>query len=174
MAPKIETLSLTDIAAAFRKTTRTIQTWRREGMPTRNINGEPRFVLSDCIQWREERVASEAAERARGPATSLDKDEQMARKLSVEADLKTMEREERRRELVPASEYQERLETFLGGMSAVSSGQLQRFERDIVRASTPTEARKITQAIHAALMESALSYSDALETELADTEAEAA
>jgi phage terminase Nu1 subunit (DNA packaging protein) len=174
MAPKIETLALTEIAAAFRKTTRTIQTWRREGMPTRNINGEPRFVLSDCIQWREERVASEAAERARGPATSLDKDAEMARKLSVEADLRTMDREERRRELVAASEYQERLETFLGGMSAVSAGQLQRFERDIVKAATPTDARKITQAIHTALMEAAQSYGDTLEAELAEMEAEAA
>ena len=49
-----------------------------------------------------------------------------------------------------------------------------RFERDIVRATTPAEARLVTQRIHAALMRGAQDYAETMEAEALVLEQETA
>jgi phage terminase Nu1 subunit (DNA packaging protein) len=167
---RTETVTTAVLAAAFSVTTRTVQLWRQAGMPSRTLDGAPRFVLRECIAWRLETVRAEERQRERARHSS---DDMERRKLAAEAELKELQLAERRGEVVPLTEYQSRLDTFVGGFAATAAGQLHRFERDIVTATTPGDARKITQRIHSALMTGANEYADQLETEIAATEAAA-
>lgn len=172
MAPRVPTVSLTDIAAEMEVTTRTIQNYVRDGMPHRREKDGPRFVARECQRWRREREIEQAVqkERDRQTADGLDKDKEQAEKTRVERLIREIDLEERRREVVPIALYRERNETFVGNLAAVTMGQLQRFERDIVRATTAADARRLTQRIQAALMQGAQEYADTLEAEIAATE----
>lgn len=166
MAPKVHTVSLTEIAEYFDVTTRSIQSWREHGFPTRMISGAPRFVVKDCIRWRREADKEEAAPVAK----NLDKEDELAGKIKAERELKELELKERRGALVPAEVFQERVDSLFGGFAAVAAGQLQRFERDIVRATDAVSARHVTQAIQVALMKGAQEYADTLEAEAQATD----
>jgi phage terminase Nu1 subunit (DNA packaging protein) len=109
-----------------------------------------------AIAW----LIKRAAEEAKGG--DLNEARERARKTRAEADMKEMDREERRRSLVPAKISTEYIEAFVGGLASVAAGQLGRFERDIVKAETPAEARAVRMNIHRALMEGAQRYADDL------------
>lgn len=168
MAPKIEEHSIEETAALFGVTSRTLQNWRAAGMPHRMTGGRPKFVWRECIRWREETIRAEEREKLRGNAPVKDDD----RLTRAQADLKEMELAERRRQLVPFEEFQAANDALVGGLAAVSAGRLKRFERPIVQAMTPAEARKVTQEIHRALMEGAREYADDLEAQAAAGERE--
>lgn len=166
------TVSLSAIAELLGVSTRQIQNYRAEGMPVRQTSGKISYVPRECIRWRIERERDSAL-AATAPLEPLER----ARKLRAEADLKELELKERRRALVPVEEFQARIDALVGGLVAVASGRLQRFEREIVAATTPAAARKITERIHDALFEGARAFADELEAEadaLADTEETAA
>jgi transposase len=167
MTPPVKTYSQTEIAAEFRKSTRTIRNWQKSGMPHRMISGEPRYVLADCMAWREDRVREEAK-----ADESPDEAKERARGLRAQADLRELELAERRGQLVAADVHDTAVETLVAGLAATAAGQLARFERDIVQATTPAEARLITQRIHAALMRGAQDYADVMEAEAAALEQE--
>jgi hypothetical protein len=135
--------------------------WASEGMPTRTADGERRVVPHEGIAWLLEREFA----RGRSSVSTPDEAAQRARDVRLRADLRELELGQRRGQLVAISVYQECLERFVGGFMAVASGQLQRFEREIVSASTPADARKITMALHRALTEGAQSYADRIEAE---------
>ena len=172
MAPKVRTLSLTEIADEFGVTTRTIQNWREAKMPSRTIDGAPRFVLKECIRWVRENDVEEAVGRVREKLTGgkLDKDQEMAAKIAVERELKELELRERRGLLIDAAVYRERCEEFVGGFASVTTGRLQAYEREVVQALTPADARRLMTKIQTALMKGAQEYADALEAEIAATE----
>lgn len=179
MAPKIPTLSLTEIAAELEVTTRTVQNYVRDGMPHRREQrtGDPKFVARECQRWRREKEIAAAVEKERDRlenAGGLDKDAEQAEKTRVERQIKELELARIRGTQVPVEQYDERLEAFVGGFVAVSSGQLHRFERDIIAAATPGEARKLTDRILTALMEGSREYADQLEAELQAVEPEVA
>lgn len=158
MPPRPKTVSLTEIADVFGVTTETIRLWRKAGMPSRKESGRPTFVIAECVQWRREQDREDVR-----VDDGLDKDAEMAAKLRVERELKELELAERRSRVVPIEVYQERLDSFLGGLMAVVDGRLQQFERDIVQADTPPDARRITDAIRAELRRGATEYADELE-----------
>jgi DNA-binding transcriptional MerR regulator len=173
MAPKVKTLSLAEIAEEFGVTTRTIQNWREAGMPTRVISGAPRFVLKECIRWRREIDVAEAKEAATPGLGELDDAEERvgltrARRLMSEHELEIL------KDLhTPKAETQALMDELVGGFAAVASGRLRRFERDIVAANTPGDARRLTQEIHRALMDGGREFREQIEAEAAQLEADA-
>ncbi|HKV74573.1 MAG TPA: hypothetical protein VJN95_08640 [Gemmatimonadales bacterium] len=169
MAPKVSTLSQEEFAAAVGRTSRTVMTWRQKGMPVRMISGRPRYVLRDCLTWWEESIREEERDKSKGTSNNPE-----IRKTAAEADLKELDLAVKRRELVPLEEYQAALDKVIGGFAAVASGRLQQFEREIVAAQTPGDARRITQAIYHALMEGANEFADHTEGVTGPGEAETA
>jgi len=157
-------LTITEVANLFGVTRATVTNWKKAGCPCRTVDNKIVFDLQPLMAWRRQE------DRAAGTRGVLpdgyDKELESARKLRADADLRELDLAERRGELVPVKDFEARLESFLGGFAAVSAGRLQRYERDIVAAADPAAARRVTQAIHVALMEGALEYADTLEAEM--------
>jgi phage terminase Nu1 subunit (DNA packaging protein) len=99
MAPKIDTVSLSEIAAVFDVDTDTIGLWRQAGMPQRKISGRPRFEVAACVQWRREKDKKDARD-----TTAPDEGKQRARKIAADADLAELKVRERRGQLVQVDE----------------------------------------------------------------------
>ena len=149
-----------ELATRLGLTTRQVHNLAEQGVvPKRVRNGKADYPwpesLHKYIAWKIEAARDE----------SFDEAKERARKLRADADLRELELAERRGLLIPADKVQERYEEFLGGFSAVAAGRLQRHERDIVRVSTPGEARALTQTLHRALMEGAQEYASEVEAE---------
>jgi len=168
MAPPVEKISLAEFAKERGVTSRTVQNWCARGMPHRDIRNERYVVRREAYTWLLEREFERGRREARRPS-----DDAETRLKAAQADLKEMELAQARGEVIPVSVYQEHLDTFLGRFAAVASGQLARYERDIVAATIPAEARRITQAIHHALMSGAQGYAAELEQAAAAAEIEA-
>jgi hypothetical protein len=167
--PQLPTVSVEEFAKFQGLTSQRIHQLIDDGMPHRNVSGKKRIVPAKASTWLRERARSESAN-----PEGLDKDAEAAEKMRVERQIKELELARLRGQLVPVEQYEERAEAFVGGLAAVSAGQLHRFERDIVAAVTPAAARRVTTAMHAALMEGAREYADTLEAEMQATEPEAA
>jgi hypothetical protein len=166
MAKAADTVSLSEFAAHYGKS----EEWARKlaadgGMPHRIVDGHYRLVTSVASAW-----LIEQAETREG----LDKDQEIAEKTRVERQIKELELAERRGQLVPVTQYQERVEEFVGGFAGMAMGQLQRFEREVVQAGDAATARRLMGKIQAALMRGAQEYADTLETEIAATTEDAA
>ncbi len=131
------------------------------------------FIVAEVVTWRIQRAVEAERDKRSGDAKPAGQSE-MNRKLAAEADIKEMQLAQLRGELVPAADHQLIIERVAGGFAAVASGRLARFERDIVQAITPGAARRVTQAIHVALMEGAQDLAQELEDEALEDEAEAA
>ena len=172
MGRPLATLSTGEFAELLGKSSRTVQNWLRDGMPHRMNRHQAAIVPRDAIAWLIER-AQESARAAAEPGDDR-RGSAFARKAHIEADLKQLELDERRRRMIPAEEFEEFAEQFVGGFTAVAMGRLTRFERDIVRAKTPADARKITRAQAAALMHGAREMADRLDEEAAGDEPAAA
>lgn len=118
------------------------------------------YIAAETITWRIQRelqLARPAKAEGEKPVT------EMNRKLAAEADLKELQLAQLRGELVTVEAHTEVVARIAGGFAAVASGQLARFERRIVQATTPAAARVVTQEIHRALMEGAQDLADDLD-----------
>jgi hypothetical protein len=165
VAPPVRDVSVKDFAALIGRTTVRVYQLIGEGMPHRKRSkSTTRIVPKDAIGWMLERAREEAAPKDGTPKARERRD-------LAEAELKEIIVQERRRALVPLEEFEEFTDTLIGGLAAVSSGRLQRFERDIVTAVTPADARKLTERIHEALMAGAQEYAAELEAEAGEMEA---
>lgn len=163
MAPPVEKISLAEFAKELDVTARSVQKYCAEGMPYREVRNERYVVRREAFRWLLERERERGRREARRPP-----DDAETRLKAAQADLKEIELARARGETIPVSLYQERLESFLGRFSAVAQGQLARHERDIVAATTPADARRITLAIHHSLMSGAQEYADTIEQETAE------
>lgn len=156
-----DTVSTATFADWCSVSSRTVQTWVRQGMPHRvRAHGGAEVVPREAIRWVRERDAEVLREKL---VASGENESTRSRKLRLEADLKQLDLDERRRALIPAAESVAFAERFVGGFAAVATGQLARFERTIRKAETPTEAREVTRAIRNALMRGAREFADTLE-----------
>src|SRR5687767_8132188 len=96
MAPRVETVTLTEIAAELEVTTRTVTNYVQAGMPHRRTeNGDPQFIPRECQRWLRETEIASAVERERSRLTGarLDKDEELAGKYRIERLMKQHEYE---------------------------------------------------------------------------------
>lgn len=171
MAPPVRTVSVKAFGVLYDVTPERVYQLIQEGLPHRKRARSTQIVPAEAIRWLQERAVAKAAKPA-VPIEALRRSDEQARKIRAEADLKELELAERRGELVAVEAHTEVVETFLGGLAAVSSGQLSRFEREIIRVTTPAEARQLTRKIHAAMMEAARTHADKLEAEADTIEAE--
>lgn len=138
-------------------TRETVRQWTIAGCP-RLSDGT--YIAAETITWRIQReiqLARPAKAEGEKPQS------EMNRKLAAEADLKELQLAQLRGELVTVESHTEAVAKIAGGFAAVASGQLARFERRIVQATTPADARIITQDIHRALMEGAQGLAEDLE-----------
>lgn len=165
MAPPVKDKSVAEFAEDQGVSSQRVYQWIQAGMPHRKRKTGTRIVSAEANKWLREFARNEGRQE-----TGLDEGKERARKVRAEADLKELEVAERRRQMIPASELEEFCESFVGGFAAVAAGRLQRFEREIVKASTAGEARRITQQIHTALMEGAQAYAQQLDAEAEEIE----
>jgi len=160
MAPKIVTVSLSEFADDHGVTLRAVQKWIAEGMPHRNGGGERRVVRRDANRWLREREREQAKSEV-APDEAMER----ALKIRTEREIKQLELDRLRGILTERAVHEERITKVVGGLFAVAAGQLQPFERDIVAASTPADARKVTEAIYEALCWGAQGYAEQLDLE---------
>lgn len=167
MAPPIKDVSVADFADILGVTSARVYQFIQEGMPHRKrVKKGTRIVPREAIQWRIEREREQARPEDGRPPRPRDRLE------IAQAELKELEVLEVRKSLIPIEEFETFVDSFVGGFAAVASGRLQRFERDIVEASSPATARKLTEQIHGALMAGAQEYGEHLDDEAAALEAD--
>jgi hypothetical protein len=133
---------------------------RKPGAPVVTRKGRPFCVWPDFPRWREAEL--EKSRTRIQPDQALAESERM--EAQAKAEIARMKAEQMRGELVPLALHQRRLDAFIGGFVAVVTGRLTRFERDMVAASTPAEARKITEAMKTQLLQGGQDYASALES----------
>lgn len=158
MAPPVKDISVKEFAELVGLTTVRIYQLVKEGMPHRKRKRGTRIVPRDSITWMLEKAAEAAKPKNEAPSAR-------ARLDLAQAELKELEVEERRKLLIPLDAFDTFVDALVGGFAAVAAGRLQRFERDIVIAASAPDARKVTERIHAALMEGAQEYADALDAQ---------
>lgn len=163
MAPKIEEVSVAEFAAMNGVTPARVYQWIQAGMPHRKRKkDDTRIVPREAIDWRINRAVKDAAAGA-----DMDEEKERVRERRAAAGLKELELRERSGELVPRKEWAAFLDAFIGGFAAAAGGELQRYEREVLRCSNAAEARQLMEKIRSALMAGAHRYADQL-TEEAD------
>lgn len=169
--------------AAFAESHGKSEEWARllvakQGMPHRkNTQGQYRVVPSIANTWLLKREAHEATQKERErhqQEEGLDKEQELAGKYRVDRLRSEWDFQVEQGKYTPTAETQAIIDELVGGFAAVASGRLRSFERDIVQAQTPADARRITQRIHAALMDGGREYRKQIEAEAARLEAESA
>lgn len=173
MAPPVQTVSVQEFANLIGKTSQRVYQLLPKGLPHRKRGGHTKIVPSEAIKWYIEYQTWEFQQQ-RKRTDIPDEEEERALKMRAERQMKELELMERAKDLVPAADLNEFVERVFGGFAAVVHGRLQRFERDIVRANTPPDARKLVERMQAAMMNGARAYADQLDDEAAELEHEAA
>ena len=162
-------LSQNDMAAALGlDDTETLRQWRKDGCPHQMRGNRPFYHPRKVRLWLEERAEKRGRASIDRPLAKLDKDDEQARKLAAEATIAEMRLAALQKEMIPAQRFESEFERLVGGFAAVSKGQLQRFERDIVSASTPADARRLIERIQDALMAGMQTFADELDDEATD------
>lgn len=157
------TYSRSAIAQLLGVTPQRVTQWIQAGCPT--TGDGKKLDLVTVVEWRIARAETQArsATRAESP---------LQRKLDAEAKLKELQLEREQALSVSAEDHEEVVARIAGGFAAVAAGQLQRFERRMVQARTPADARVITQDIHRALMEGAQELAESLDSDADELEPE--
>jgi phage terminase Nu1 subunit (DNA packaging protein) len=169
MAPKIETVSLGEIAALFDVDTDTIGLWRQQGMPQRKISGHPRFEIAGCVQWRREKDKRENREGA-----SPDESKERARKLAADADLAELKVRERRGELVPAEEAERQVERVVSMIRSRLLAVRGRWAPRVIGLETMAQATSTLDALASDVLTALSDGADEIEADEATSEGAAA
>lgn len=155
-AEKFDATALARLVAVSRET---VRQWTLAGCPRLD---DGHYVIAEVVSWlrrRERETALAESKRDEKPKT------EMNRKIAAEAELKELQLERERGLVIEVEDAEERIARVVGGFAAVASGRLTRFEREIVRCTTPADARKLTERIRGALMEGAHGLADELDAE---------
>lgn len=174
MSAREERVGYDAAAAFFNVTRRTIENWVRDGAPHRKgdgPNGAVTFSLAELARFDKEKSLERALAKSTG---NLDESAERVGKLRAERLLKELELAKATGVVVDAAVAEQRFAEIFGGFSAVAAGRLTTFERKMIATKTPADARRLTTAMHAALMEGARTYADELEAQAEALEAAAA
>lgn len=161
MAKAAKSVHLQEFADDHGVTVRTVTNWIAEGMPHRTVRGERRVVRREANVWRIEREQTRAANRAAGGR--LDKDVEMAKRIRVDRQIRELELRKRLGSLIPADQFETRIDRIVGGFASVAMGQLQPFEREM--GLEPGGARALVLRMQEALMQGAQQLADTLDAE---------
>lgn len=161
MAPKIDEVSVAEFAAMCGVTSARVYQWIQSGMPHRKRKkDDTRIVPREAIDWRIERAVADAK-----GGNDLDEEKERVRERRAVAGLKEFELRERTGELIPRKEWAAFLDAFIGGFAAAAGGELQRFEREVLRVTNAAESRALMDKIRSALMAGAHRFADQLTSE---------
>ncbi len=160
------TLSLEEMAEELAVTTRTVQTYVRDGMPhRRGDKSGPRFVARECHRWRREREVAAAVERERAKLKTLDRDTEIALKTRTERELKELELAERRGELMPKANVEQDMERLCLMLRTRVLGMRGKWAPRVLGLATMAESTKLLDEIASDLLSSLRDGADDLETE---------
>lgn len=164
-------LTVTEFAEMIGKTPqRVYQLIEEEAMPHR-VRGEGReairIVLEEAWSWLYERAMQKAAAATPAPDPEA---EQRIRKRRLEAERIELDLQTLRGQRLDRAEVDAFHRGQEGAFFAFMTGQLQRFEPDIVRAIAPVDARRLTQRMMREILEARRNYAEELETEAAAIE----
>jgi len=140
-----------------------------EGLPRGGKGHAVWFPWPEIWHWYVDRERKSARDAVKVPDMGLAESERT--EAQAKAEIAKMKAEEMRGDLIPADLHQSRLNAFVGGMMSVVDGRLNRFERDIVAAGTPAEARKVVDAIKRSVKQGGLELADRIEAEPEEVEA---
>ena len=163
---RLERLNAADLARLLGYARESIRQWTVQGCPRLD---DGMYVVAEVVTWLMNRaVESERAKRKDEgkPTTELN------RKLGVEADLKELQLAQLRGELVDLEVHREQVDRVVGGFNSVAKGELTRFNREIVRATTAGDAQKLIDRMHEALMRGAQRLADDMEHDAAEAHEE--
>lgn len=170
-----KTVKVAEFATLMKTTRQCVYQWIDRGCPYRNGPEGKEIPLADGIEWVIEFKTWEIQEHRQAQNKDIPNEkeeaalERRAKRLLAEHDLL-----EKTRKVVPVTDLTEFVDRVFGTFSGVASGRLKNFERDIVKAKTPAEARKITDRMHHDLMSGAIQYATQLEDEAAEIQRERA
>jgi hypothetical protein len=174
MAPPVAKVSVQEFADLIGVTSQRIYQLVKSGLPTRKESGLTKIVPSEGVKWYIEHQTWEHQQQRKKQKGGVDEKDERALKARADRLMAELDLLERSKTVVLATELTEFIERVFGGFAAVTLGRLQRFEKEILRAKTPAEARKLTVKLQAALMDGARAYADQLDDEAAELEKVAA
>lgn len=158
------------IQAIFGVAAPTILTWRNQGMPVvmASPTAAPLYHPWKCIKWRRDKDRHDVRMGIGGMGSDPVVGQQYKQsKLKADAERAQLFVEIQRGKLVSVSVFHQVVEMLIGDFTAVAKGQLQQFERDMVKAQKPVDARHLTDRITDELMRGAQRYRETLQKELA-------
>jgi phage terminase Nu1 subunit (DNA packaging protein) len=169
MAPRIETVSLTEIAELFGVDTDTIHLWRKKGMPHRQKSGRPRFEVAVCVQWRRAQDKRDQRE-----ATSPDEAKERTRKLSADADLAELKVRQRLGELVPIVDVERQTDRLVSIIRARVLSIRGRWAPRVIGLATMAQASTTLDGLTADILASLAEGADELQADSEHDDSEAA
>jgi hypothetical protein len=165
LAEREKPVSRTQLAALFGVEVRTVTNWVQAGCPKRMLSGSPSFLLSEVIPWRREQDQKEQ----RGGALPKE-DEERVRKLTADADMAELKRDELKGVLIQAALVERTWERVLGVLDARMTAARGKWAPKILGLGTMAEAVAAMDALIADLRAAFLEGADELEAEEPETE----
>lgn len=170
MAPPVYDVSVTEFAELIGRTSQRVYQLLQKSMPSRKRSGTTRIVPKEAIRWLIEYETWEFQQQRKTTSDVPDEGEERALKMRAERQLKELELLHASKQVVAIADFNEFTERVLGTFTAVVSGRLQRFERDMVAVKDTVDARKLISRMQAGLMEGARSYGDQIDDEAREIE----
>jgi phage terminase Nu1 subunit (DNA packaging protein) len=164
-------LSVAEFAELIGYTPARVYQLIQDGMPHRmrgKTEKSARVVVADVWRWaldERKREAAKPPEDKPDPET-----EARTRKRQLEVERLAMELAASRRELLDRAEVEEFERAQEGAFVAFMTGQLQRFEPEIVAAASPVDARRLTERMKREILTARRDYGEQLEREAAAME----
>lgn len=146
------TVSLSEFAADWTVTVRTVTNWLAAGMPCRTVDGKRTVVRSEANAWVREQAAAEEA--AKDPANEA---EAKARKLAAEARLAELELAQREGVMVTVEDAARVMEEKLAPLRSALVTLPQRVAPQVMGCKTVAE---VTAKLDAAMAEAMTSIAE--------------
>ena len=167
MAEQEKPIHRTALAALYGVDVRTIDNWKVAGCPFITRSGRTMYMLSEVIPWRRQQDTKEQ----RGGASPKEDDERV-RKLTADADMAELKRDELRGVLVPAADVERTWERVLGVLDARMTAARGKWAPKALGLGTMAEGTAFMDALIAELRASFVEAADEIED--VDPEEEAA
>ena len=139
-----------------------------EGLPRQGDGAKARFPWPEIHVWLLDRERKKATAAARPVDMGLAESER--REAQAKAEIAEMKAAQMRGDSVPTDVYRDRVEAFVGGLTAFLTGRLTQFNRDVVQAKTPAEAQMLLHRIRNQLQQAGLDYAEQVAAEPDDEE----
>jgi phage terminase Nu1 subunit (DNA packaging protein) len=156
-------LGSTDLAKALKVTRQAVHKWVKDGLPHRVEKGTARFDLAEVVDWRIEQARHQAREGS-------DLGTEQARKMSADADIAEMKRDQLRGDLVPAVDVERRMERLCAYVRVRVLGVRGKWSPKVLGLGTMADATATMDALASDILEALRDQADELDDADEDTE----